>query len=172
MSHTLECHVRRFGLRGVRSTLATNASNKTDSRGDACIGFVIRRWIERDAPGQVVEAEVEPRAPLERLAQTRDRSFAASSTIERDEDDFRHVEAQRTGKLSANELGDQRLFPWPAPRSFTTYRPESSLHEGGTEPPSRKGRTYLVASTVRSMRGEGYDVSDAGARTRTARTRP
>src|SRR6185369_2965795 len=41
--------------------------------------------------------------------------------------------------------------PWPAPRNFNTYIPSSSASTiAGSDPPSRKGVTYLVAATVLS----------------------
>ena len=43
------------------------------------------------------------------------------------------------------------LTPWPAPRNLTTYRPSSSASTSpGSDPPSRSGVTYRVASTART----------------------
>ena len=52
----------------------------------------------------------------------------------------------------ASSSATSALRPWPAPSSFTTYSPSSSAStSAGSDPPSRRGVTYRVAVTVRSI---------------------
>ena len=52
----------------------------------------------------------------------------------------------------ASSSATSALRPWPAPSSLTTYSPSSSAStSAGSDPPSRRGVTYRVAVTVRSI---------------------
>src|SRR3954462_7860113 len=150
MSHSRPCHHRRFGLRGVRSTLVMSASNHTTAAASSGAGGSPAPATKGSAAGRKSRPTLRP--PLAAInswisgsGSARPRSGSSSiSTIS----GTSRPSARPTSPATSSATSARG--PWPAPRNFRTYRPSSSASTSpGIDPPSRSGVTYRVAVTVR-----------------------
>src|SRR3954449_5045091 len=146
MRKSRPCQASRFGLRGVRSTLVTSASNHTTSAASSASTSPSKG----SAPGRKSRPTLTP--PLVSMsslisASGSARPSAGSSSM-RTISGTARPSARPTSPATSSATSARG--PCPAPRNFRTYRPSSSASTSpGIEPPSRSGVTYRVAVTVR-----------------------
>jgi hypothetical protein len=99
-----------------------------DARGlegiDHVPGAARHPWIERDAARQVVEAEVQPGAPIERRENLGIGLGRGECAIEIDQHELGHGESQRSPDFSSDELRDQRLFALACAAQFDNVKTE------------------------------------------------
>ena len=100
----------RFGLRCVRSTFVTSASNQTTSAASSGStgGSAGRR--ERQRAGQEVHAEVQAGARREQLLDLGVGLGVPELRRDVDDDELGHVEAERARELARDDLGDERAL--------------------------------------------------------------
>jgi len=102
-----------------------------DARGRDGVRQGAHDRIEGDAPRQVIEAEVQPGAGLERGEDLGIQLALGELAIELDKDDLGQEEPRGAGELPRQQLGDQHLGPLARAAELDDIEPEIvGLHEG------------------------------------------
>ena len=139
ISHRFLCQRSRFGLRGVRSTLVTSASNHTTSAASSLPGGSV--GVYGSAPGRKSTPRFRPGGRDDQVLDLRVRLGGGERRIELDEHELGHRQTEAAGQLPRHDLGGQRLRPLPGAAELAHVQAVVvGLDDRGQRAPFPKGR--------------------------------